>query len=91
MSAVGEEKLKNMRRLRNCSVLFTLYVAVFCVWLRKTGCDKQANGWQLFIDKFAMGIREMRKYIVLLCGSCLFSFILNISARLSLLGGRCKA
>jgi len=43
------------------------------------GCDKQANGWQLFIDKFTMGIREMRKYIELLCVSCSFSFILDIS------------
>merc|ERR1712083_1141899 len=35
---------KNMRRLRNCSVLFTLYVAVFCVWLRKKDAISQRTG-----------------------------------------------
>merc|ERR1712087_638044 len=35
---------KNMRRLRNCSVLFTLYVAVFCVWLRKKDTISQRTG-----------------------------------------------
>ena len=60
-----------------CSV-YIICGSMLCM-AEKKGCDKQANGWQLFIDKFAMGIREMRKYIVLLCGSCSFSFILDIS------------
>lgn len=33
---------------------------------------KSANEWQLFINKFAMGVRVMRKHILLLCSSYSF-------------------
>merc|ERR1712087_926925 len=81
---------KNMRRLRNCSVLFTLYVAVFCVWLRKKDAISQRTGGSYLLISLQWESRDEEIYCTVVWLLFIF-FYFKYICRLSLLGSRCKA